>query len=72
MLTRPETSRQPAIWKSSMPCRFSGSHYWKSRMPDLLHMPACPSAVRIADRPEALWEITHKDQNGKVLSEASI
>ena len=41
-------------------------------MPDLLHMPACPSAVRLADRPDALWEITHKDQNGKVLSEASI
>ena len=41
-------------------------------MPDLLHMPACPSFVREADRPDAIWEITHKDQNGKTLSEASI
>jgi hypothetical protein len=41
-------------------------------MPDLLHMPYCPTEVRLADRKPALWEITHKDQNGKVLSEASI
>lgn len=41
-------------------------------MPDLLHMPYCPADVRAAERPDAIWEITHKDQNGKVLSEASI
>jgi len=41
-------------------------------MPDLLHMPYCPADVRAADRPVPIWEITHKDQNGKTLSEASI
>ena len=41
-------------------------------MPDLLHMPPCPADVRATDRPAPIWEITHKDQNGKVLSEASI
>jgi len=41
-------------------------------MPDLLHMPYCPDSVRLADRPDLVWEITHKDENGKVLSEVTI
>lgn len=41
-------------------------------MPELLHMPYCPRDVRVADRPAPVWEISHKDQNGRLLSEATI
>lgn len=41
-------------------------------MPELLHMPYCPADVLAADRPAPVWEISHKDQNGRLLSEATI
>lgn len=41
-------------------------------IPELLGMKPCPDEIRKADRPKPIWEITHKDQSGKVLSEASI
>lgn len=41
-------------------------------MPDLLAMPPAPRAVRLADRGEALWEITQQDEAGKTISEAAV
>lgn len=41
-------------------------------MPDLLAMPPAPKAVRLADKGEALWEITQRDQNNKTISEAQV
>lgn len=41
-------------------------------MPDLLTMPPAPKAVRLADKGDALWEITQKNERGAVISEATV
>ncbi len=40
--------------------------------PDLINCPPMPPAARRAEAPEALLEITTKDQDGKVLSEVVV
>lgn len=41
-------------------------------LPDLLHMPPQPVDMRKAERGPALVDVTHEDQNGRRLGEASI
>lgn len=41
-------------------------------IPDLLRMPPAPKALRKAAKGRAYLDVTQQDQNGRVLSEASI
>jgi len=40
--------------------------------PDLIRCPPAPREVRLSDAGSPIWEVTHKDQDGRVVGEASI